>query len=176
MAYRRADDEVSPETIEFIWGETRGAVDAQLQLVERLDSKAFQSIGVGSALIGLVALGADTLLTAPSLGRWFLIAAVSFYALSALFTLCTVNIRHYRLGNRAGQLWPTQWQERPLAIKHALVADWAEAYRYNDAELHKKTRTLRVALVMMALETATIGAAIASAMWEAAGQPVPSSM
>lgn len=157
-----------PETIEFIWEETRGAVEAQLEFADSLDSKAFQAIGVGTALIGLVAVGAEALLAEPSLARWFLALAVFFYVLSALFTIVTVSARRYRLGNRAGQLWATRWQFEPIAIKYALAADIAEAYRHNDAVLGHKTRMLRAALAGMALETVMIGAAIAAAMWEAA--------
>ena len=159
----------SPETIDFIWDETRGAVDAQLRLVERLDSKAFQSIGVGSALIGLTVLGSGALLAAPPPGRWFvaLALAVFFYVLSALFTFLTVNIRRYRHGSRADELWPTMWQENPIAIKHALVADWAESYRHNKGELGRKACFLRAALATMALEAMMIGIAVAWAAWRA---------
>ncbi len=168
MTERNPGNQPSPETIEFIWSETRGAVEAQLAVADGLDSKAFQAIGVGTALIGLVALGSGALLAQPSLARWFLAAAIFSYVMSALFTFFAVNVRRYRLGNRADQLWPTQWQEEPIAIKHALIADWAEAYRYNDAEIRKKTRSLRAALATMALEATMIGAAITAAMWEAA--------
>ena len=164
--------EPSPETIDFIWAETREAVDAQLQLVERLDAKAFQSIGVGSALIGLTALGSGALLTAPPPGRWYwaLAFAVFFYLLSALFTFLTVNVRRYRHGSRADELWPTMWQEEPIAIKHALVADWAESYLHNKGELGKKAGFLRAALATMALEAMMIGVTLAWAAWRAAGQ------
>ena len=157
-----------PETIEFIWEETRGAVDAQLEFGDGLDSKAFQAIGVGTALIGLVAVGADALLAEPSLARWFLALAVLFYVLSALFTIMTVSARRYRLGNRAGQLWATRWQFEPIEIKHALAADIAEAYRHNDTVLEQKARILRAALIAMAVEAVMIGTAIVAAMWEAA--------
>ena len=158
-----------PETIEFIWAETRGAVDAQLEFADGLDSKAFQTIGVGTALIGLVAVGLGALLTEPSLARWFLAPAMVFYVLSALFTVITIGTRRYRIGNRADQLWPTQWEEEPLAIKHALVSDWADAYRFNDGVLHRKTFMLRVALIAMALETVMIGSAIVVVIWGATG-------
>ena len=157
-----------PETIEFIWAETRGAVDAQLEFADSLDSKAFQAIGVGTALIGLVAVGAEALLAEPSLARWFLALAVLFYVLSALFTVITISTRRYRLEKRAGQLWATRWQFEPIEIKYALAADIAEAYRHNDRVLGQKTRMLRAALVAMALETLMIGAAIGAAIWEAA--------
>lgn len=158
-----------PETIEFIWEETRGAVDAQLRLAETLDSKAFQAIGVGSVLIGLVALGSDILLSAPTLSRWLLPVSVSAYTLSALFTFLTVNVRHYRLGNRADELWPMRWQFRPVEIKHALVADVAESYRHNRSELRRKTLFLRAALALLAIEAVLIGSAITAALWAAAG-------
>ena len=154
-----------PETIEFIWQETHGAVDAQLRLAETLDSKAFQAIGVGSVLIGLVALGTDALLSAAPLSRWLLLLAVIVYTLSALSTFLTVNVRRYRLGNRADELWPTQWDLAPVEIKHALVADLAEAHRHNRGELRKKTLFLRAALALLAVEAALIGAAITAALW-----------
>ena len=157
-----------PETIEFIWAETRGAVDAQLEFADSLDSKAFQTIGVGTALIGLVAVGAEALLAEPSLARWFLALAIVSYVLSALATVFTINTRRYRIGNRADQLWPTQWQREPLAIKHALVADWADAYEHNNAVLRLNTRLLRAALTAMALETVMVGSAIVAVIWEAA--------
>lgn len=157
-----------PETIEFIWEETRGTVDAQVELGDSLDSKAFQAIGLGTALIGLVAVGSGALLTEPSLARWFLALAVLFYVLSALFTIVTISTRRYRLEKRAGQLWATRWQFEPIEIKYALAADIAEAYRHNDAVLGQKTRMLRATLVAIALETVMIGVAIVAAMWEAA--------
>ena len=158
-----------PETIEFIWTETRGAVAAQLRRSENLDSKALQAIGVGSVLIGLVAVGADTLLAAPALSRWLLPLAILSYTVSAVFTFLTVNVRRYRLGNRADQLWPTQWHSSPLEITHSLVADMAEAAKHNEAELHTKTQFLRASLAALAVEAILIGAAIAVAMWGTAG-------
>lgn len=157
-----------PETIEFIWEETRGAVDAQLRLAETLDSKAFQAVGVGSVLIGLVALGSDALLSAATLSRWLLLMSVFAYTLSALFTFLTVNVRRYRLGNRADELWPTQWEFNPVEIKHALAADLAEAHRHNRSELGRKTLFLRVALALLAAEAALIGASLTTALWTAA--------
>ena len=153
-----------PETVEFIWEETRGAVDAQIQRSENLDAKAFQAIGVGSVLIGLVAVGANALLAAPPATRWLLVAAVVSYALAALFTFLSVNVRRYRLGNRADELWPTRWQFTPLEIKHALAADLSSAYRHNEAELRQKTRWLRAALAAMAVEAILIGTTIAGAI------------
>ena len=127
-----------PETVEFIWEETRCAVGAQLRLAETLDSKAFQAIGVGSVLIGLVALGSDALVSEPALSRWLLLASVVAYTLSALFTFLTVNVRRYRLGNRADELWPTQWEFNPVEIKHALVADLAEAHSTTEANWERR--------------------------------------
>ena len=157
-----------PETIEFIWEETHGAVDAQLRLAETLDSKAFQAIGVGSVLIGLVALGADALLSAATLSRWLLLSAVFAYTLSALFTFLTVNVRDYRLGNRADELWATQWEFNPVEIKHALVADLADAHRHNRGETGRKTLFLRAALALLAVEAILIGATLTAALWTAA--------
>ena len=105
-----------PETIEFIWAETRGAVDAQLEFADSLDSKAFQAIGVGTALIGLVAVGAEALLAEPSLARWFLALAVLFYVLSALFTVITIS---------------TMPRLPATAATNALTAAWLPRSRYS---------------------------------------------
>ena len=157
-----------PHTLDFIWDMTKGAVEVQLQTVDTLDSKAFQSIGVASVIIGLIALGSQSLREGPELARWFIVAALVAYTCVGIGAFVALGIRRYRRSLQADHLWPLQWQQSEAAIKHALVADTAEAYKHNKTALRQKARAVRVALAGLVVETAMVGTAVIISVSEAA--------
>jgi hypothetical protein len=150
----------SPDTLDFIFEWTRGALERQLASVDALDAKMAQALAAGSILLGLPAFSgiSGSALVPVLLGLGvvaFLVLAIA--AVQALWVL------RFRAPMSPSQAWRKFWVDEVEAIKWAIVDDTSGAYEENECHLVRKRNALRAALIALGAEAVLVGAAVIAA-------------
>jgi hypothetical protein len=145
------------ETLDFIFEQVRDAPSEQLQAVDALDAKMVQVFGAAAVTLGLAAAGTAGHGTTRGV---FIIVAVVAFGVVACAAIYSLWVRRFGVSIAADQLWRRYWRDEVGNIKHAIVADVADAYSKNAALLAHKRVALRWALIALAVEAAAIGASI----------------
>lgn len=81
------------DALDFIYEHTNASTDAQLTAADGLDSKAFQSLGASSIVLGLSALIPDS---GPNWVGYIIVAAVLSYIVVAALVFYAVRIARFR--------------------------------------------------------------------------------
>lgn len=144
-----------PDTLEFIYTHTRGALDGHLSQARGLDGKVAQIFAAATVVIGLAGASHDA--KAPG---GVLVAALVFYGLTllgAVLGLWPVALRGSDYGKT---MWPEHFDQQPEEIEHAIVADIAEASGHNEAMIRAKAWVLMVVLITTGVEAILVGIAL----------------
>jgi hypothetical protein len=149
--------EPDPETLDLLFSLAKEAPEAQLRAADAVDGKMVQAFSAGGVLIGLSAIAGSR--HSDAIAAFLVLAVVAFFALSAL-SIRGVWSRQFRVGIGAEQSWQNYWNQSPRDVKHAFAHDIAEGWQSNEDILRKKHRTLRRALVALAVEAGAIGIAL----------------
>lgn len=136
--------ELTDETLDLLFDLVREAPDKQVAVGDVHDAKAFKFGAAASVLLGFVAL-----VDVPGKLLWGIVMS---YVIVLGSVLWTVRPRGYHVVRHADSLWEQHWNETPRAIKHAVVAEAANAYKTNRALLRSKLSGLVFAVVALGIE------------------------
>jgi ABC-type transport system involved in cytochrome bd biosynthesis fused ATPase/permease subunit len=151
--------EVHPEVVDFIFEQGRSAADRQLRDLDSLDSKATQLFSAATVIVGLAGFSGQA-------HAGLLTLAVITYVLVALAALYALWLVQIRVTDSPQQLLSRYWTEPLTETKYAMVTDMAEGFDENERSLGRKRRGVLAALALTGLETALVGAAVISNLWE----------
>lgn len=147
---------LQPETLDFIFEQSREVPDTQMRTAEALDAKTVQVFAAATVVIGLAAAGG--IRGHASVG-WLVAAAVA-YLVALVAAITALDVRDFRTNTSPTELWEKHWQDGVHEIKHALVSDLAEGYRVNDSLLNNKAKGFKVALIATGVESALVAVAL----------------
>jgi hypothetical protein len=143
------------DTVDFIYQHTRGALDGHVGQARALDAKTAQVFAAATVVIGLAGATHDA--NAPG---GLLIAALVFYGLTLLGSVAGLWPATLRGSDYGGTLWPEHHDQPPSEIKHAIVADIAEASSHNEDKIKLKAWLLTAVLVTTGVEAILVGIAL----------------
>lgn len=159
MSGQPTDDSprVQPDTLEFIYQQTRGGPERQHRDMTELDGKTVQLLAAGSVILGLATFAGKL---SGDLEAGLTAGALALYVGVALLSLWQLLPTEAAASSYAGTLWDEHWQSTPDQIRHAIVADIQAAYRLNDGILRCKAAKLRWIVRLLAGETALVAISV----------------
>ena len=157
-----AEDSLSDETLDFIFDFVRDAPDQQLASADALDSKMVQVFAVAGVIVGLAAAGLSSKSTVVGL---ILAVSIAAFVVAAVASGYALWVREMRSNRHADEIWRDYWNEPPREIKHAIVADTADAYSANKRSLERKARAMRAAFLAAGVEVVLVGFALVWSTW-----------
>lgn len=147
-----------PETTRFILELTRLGPEHLIADGHQMDAKAFQVLGVASAIIGLVAFafadGSGALVTT------MLFVATASYLAAVAAVFMVVKRRVYAGSDYATTLWRDFWEDSVEEITWSLASDIPAAFKHNADVNNEKARWMERASAAIAIETIVVAAAV----------------
>jgi hypothetical protein len=152
-----AAESFNPQSLDFIFENTKNGTDSQMRDIEALDAKTIQIFAAGAIVIGLASFsgrdGGDTV-------TGLLIAALVTFAGALVASARSLWVREYLKTNHTDTLWQDFYNTPPVEIKHALAESAAVAYKHNRELIDSKAGWTQKALVLTGLEAFLVGAAL----------------
>ena len=142
---------INPESLDLIYEVTREGPPNQFREMEAVDGKLIQIFSVGSVIIGLASVAAESD-TLPA----FLVAVAAYVAVAG-GALWGLRGRMIMRPFHSDTLLEDFWSKPAGEIKYALACEMPIIHQHNQEVIDSKAGAARIAVLATAIEVAALG-------------------
>ncbi|MCK4732357.1 MAG: hypothetical protein KAT65_07860 [Methanophagales archaeon] len=138
-----SEDSYPSETLELIYNEVKDTLNAQLQSLERLNSKASVIIGLVGVITGL------SLNLHPLSSPYLFGACMTLFLASIFLSFSAYKVKSYRRDPEPRKITEKYLREDSKKVKKQLIDNFIESYENNGPIIDKKARYINYSLILL---------------------------
>ena len=148
-------ESIDAGTIDVVYELSRDAFNRQFGEVHSIDDKLWKVLQAASVVAGVSGLSSAASQNAGNvIAVGFGLGALLSFGFLTGAVILGLRTRSWDPGFVPGEIWKHQWDQRPDAVRHAMIDRASEAYATNRALLDSKARSIRWAVWFLAIEVA----------------------